>query len=118
MNYLKKLDAGDGYYAHDLLGAIIEFSFMNIVSGSTTRVGIINREDVLRRKSVLRFDNPDDNNCFWYALACLMYPERKALRDKSKNMRVRVANQLAEQCGMKLGNTVPLSIIPLVEKAF
>ena len=46
-----------------------------------------------------------------------MYPERKALRTKTKSVRVRVANKLAEQCGMKLGNTVPLSVIPIIEKA-
>jgi len=115
---IEKLDGGDNYYANNLEGAIVEFSFMNIVSGGTTRVEIINREDVLRRKSVLRIDNPNGNNCFWYALACLMYPERKALRDKSKNVRLRVANQLAEQCGMLLGNAVPLSVIPIIEKDF
>ena len=61
---IEKLDGGDNYYANNLEGAIIEFSFINIVSGGTTRVEIINREDVLRRKSVLGIDNPIDNNCF------------------------------------------------------
>ena len=35
---IEKLDGGDNYYANNLEGAIIEFSFINIVSGCTTRV--------------------------------------------------------------------------------
>jgi hypothetical protein len=38
------------------------------------------RESILNKKSVLRIRN-DDNNCFWYAMACLMNPSNRAIRD-------------------------------------
>ena len=66
---IEKLEGKEEYHTHDLQGAIVEFSVVNIPTGGTTRVEIVNHEDVLRRQSVLRIKNPNDNNCFWYAIA-------------------------------------------------
>ena len=39
------------------------------------------------------------------------------LRRSDRPVRVKVAAKLAEKCGMKLGNPVPLTLIPIIEKA-
>ena len=45
------------------------------------------KDALLNKRSVLRIENNDDN-CFWYALACLMNPNNRAIRD-SRNTKIR-----------------------------
>jgi hypothetical protein len=58
----------------------ITYEFVIIPDGSGCSTVNRDRESILNKRSVLRINN-NDNNCFWYALACLMNPNNRAIRD-------------------------------------
>ena len=53
----------------------MRFHFTIIPKGGC---GTVDRdlENVYKTKSILKIVN-DDNNCFWYAMACMMNPDKK-----------------------------------------
>ena len=62
-------------YLIDLKSLVLQFHFTIIPKGGCSSV---NRdlESVYKKTSVLKIVN-DDNNCFWYAMACMMNPDKK-----------------------------------------
>ena len=54
---------------------VMQFHFTIIPKGGC---GTVDRdlESVYKKTSVLKIVN-DDNNCFWYAMACMMNPDKK-----------------------------------------
>ena len=54
---------------------VMQFHFTIIPKGGC---GTVDRdlESVYKKTSVLKIVN-DDNNCFWYAMACVMNPDEK-----------------------------------------
>ena len=56
-----------------------EFNFLLIPAGGA-RVKDRSLEGVYSKKSVIQIVN-DDNNCFWYAMAILMNPKNKSVKE-------------------------------------
>ena len=92
-----------------------EYHFIIIPSGgacSTNR----DANSILNKSSVLQIKN-DDNNCFWYALACLMNPNNRAIRDsRNTKSREKVARELCDRCNMEWGNPVNLTQLEHIEE--
>jgi len=63
-----------------------EYNFIVIPSGGCSTTDR-SKDSLSNKRSVLRIEN-NDNNCFWYALACLMNPNNRAIRD-ARNTKVR-----------------------------
>ena len=53
----------------DINGLKATFDFAEIPSGSGCGADDRNLESIYNKRSVLKIVN-DDNNCFWYAMAC------------------------------------------------
>ena len=55
---------------------VMQFHFTIIPKGGC---GTVDRdlESVYKKTSVVKIVN-DDNNCFWYAMACMMNPDKKS----------------------------------------
>ena len=73
-----------------------------------------------RQQSVLTIKNTD-NNCFWYALNCLLKKSDKALyeiarKDSRPKMRAKYGRELCEKAGWEWDKPVPLDAIPEIEK--
>jgi Pyruvate/2-oxoacid:ferredoxin oxidoreductase delta subunit len=75
------------------------------------------KNSILNKQSVLKIVN-DDNNCFWYALACLMYPENKMIRDSRKSTRIKVASDICKKCKLVWNQPISTFSIPFVEDTY
>ena len=96
---------------------MFEYNFIKIPSGGA-RTTERDTNSILNKKSVLRIIN-DDNNCFWYALACLMNPENTALKDsRNKLARAKVASKICQKCKLQFDEKVSFNAIPFVEKTY
>jgi len=88
-----------------------EYHFVIIPSGGACSTTNRDTNSILNKTSVLKIKN-DDNNCFWYALACLMNPNNRAIRDsRNTKARAKVAKELCDRCGKSWG--IPVSLIEL-----
>ena len=94
----------------------VKYSFALIPKGSGCATSSRDRESILNKRSVLRIIN-DDNNCFWYALACLMNPENKSIKDHRNKARVKVAKELCNKCKLQFDEPVCFITFPVIEKA-
>jgi len=91
-----------------------EYHFIIIPSGGAAST---NRDtnSILNKSSVLQIKN-DDNNCFWYAIACLMNPTNRAIRDsRNTKAREKVARELCNRCNMSWGKPVALTQLEYIE---
>ena len=72
----------------------------------------------MNKRSVLNIIN-DDKNCFWYALACLMNPSNRAIRDnRNIQARTRAASELCKKCKFSWNQAVSFIQLPLIEQSF
>ena len=93
----------------------VTFDFAEIPSGSsgpaTTGRDL---ESVYNQKSVVKIVN-DDNNCFWYAMACLTDPENKEIKKARRpKPRERIGKELCHKSKCEWGQPVSFLQIPLV----
>ena len=59
----------------------------------------------------------NDNNCFWYALLCLMNKGNRSLKDNSNvALRLRMACDLAKKCNLNSGVPADFLQIPIIEE--
>ena len=92
-----------------------EFNFILIPAGGA-RAKDRSLEGVYSKKSVVQIVN-DDNNCFWYAMAHLMNPKNKLIRDaRYPNTRIRLGKEICDKTGYEWNKPVPLHLITLVEE--
>jgi hypothetical protein len=76
---------------------VMQFHFTIIPKGGCGTVDR-NLESVYKKASVLKIVN-DDNNCFWYAMACLMNPDKRMIRDhRYPNTRIKVGKEICNKC--------------------
>jgi len=69
---------------------------------------------------MLTIKNTDDN-CFWYALNCLLYKNDEALyeiarKDDRPKKRAELGKQLCAKAGWEWNQPVPLDAIPAIEE--
>ena len=85
----------------------LEFQFVIIPSGgkfSESR----DYDSILNKKSVVKIIN-DDNNCFWYSLACCMNPNNKMVKDsRYPNTRIRLGSEICKKCNCEWDKVVPI----------
>ena len=94
-----------------------EYNFVVIPSGGG-RTTSRDEESTMKKKSVLSITN-NDKNCFWYAMACLLHPKNRQIRDaRNTNARIEVASQICSKAKLDRNKPVPLHFICLVEEAF
>ena len=94
---------------------IFEYHFVVIPSGAGCGTTSREVESVLNKKSVLQIKN-DDQNCFWYAMSCLLNPQNKAIRDsRTVHQRRALAEALCKQCKMKWNQPVSLLSLEKIE---
>ena len=68
-----------------------EYHFVILPSGSGCGTTCRETESIMNKRSVITISNAD-NNCFWYALACLMHPNNRTIRvNKNKKARIKTA---------------------------
>ena len=73
-------------------------------------------ESIINKKSVISIIN-DNNNCFWYAEACLMYPTNRTIRDhRNKKARDKVAMNICNKCKLQWDTPMRIDKIIFVEK--
>jgi hypothetical protein len=93
-----------------------EFNFTLIPSGASCGTKDRDIESVLNKKSVIQIVN-DDNNCFWYAMSCLLNPKNRQIRDhRNTKARVKTANNTCNKCKCEWDKPVSFLNIPLVEE--
>ena len=73
-------------------------------------------ESTYNKKSVVKIVN-DDNNCFWYAMACLANPENKEIK-KARQPKPReiIGKELCHKSKCEWDQPVSFLQIPLVEE--
>ena len=89
----------------------VEYNVVQIPEGSGCATATSSREvdSILNKKSVIKIIN-DDNNCVWYALACLMYPNNKAIRDfRNTKARINPAKTLCNKCKFEWNKPVAIN---------
>ena len=95
----------------------ITYNFAIIPKGA----GYIKSKDIdsiLIKRSVLQIIN-DDNNCFWYALACLMNPQNRTIRDHRNILaRKKAGMELCKRCKHNWDEPVSFLLLPIVEYMF
>ena len=93
-----------------------EYKFVVIPSGGNIGTTDRSKNEILNKNSVLQIKH-NVNNCFWYALACLMNPNNRAIRD-SRNIKARetIARRLCESCNMEWGIPVNLIYLEKIEE--
>jgi hypothetical protein len=106
-------------YGYIILSTLkFEFNFTMIPSGSSCGTKDRNIESVLNKKSVIQIVN-DDNNCFWYAMSCLLNPKNKQIRDhRNTKARVKTAINTCNKCKCDWDKPVSFLNIPLVEQTY
>ena len=73
------------------------------------------KDAILSKRSVLRIIN-DDNNCFWYALSCLVNPKNSSIRDHRNILaRQKAGIELCKKCKLNWGDPVSMLSLPIVE---
>ena len=95
----------------------MQFHFTIIPKGGC---GTVDRdlESVYKKTSVLKIVN-DDNNCFWYAMACMMNPDKRIIRDhRYPNTRIKIGKEICNKCKCDWGIAVSFLYIPLVEEKY
>jgi hypothetical protein len=114
---LKKKLYGE-YASINLSSLAFQYNFAIIPKGSGHGTVDRSKNSIFNKQSVLKIVN-DDNNCFWYALACLMYPENKSIRDsRNPQARQKVAGDICKKCKLVWNQPTPLISIPFVEDAY
>jgi hypothetical protein len=72
----------------------------------------------MNKKSVISIIN-DNNNCFWYAIACLMNPTNRTIRDnRNQKARDKVAMSICNKSKLQWDTPVRLDSIIFVEKTY
>jgi len=85
----------------------LEFQFViNPAGGKLTEAR--DYDSILNKKSVVKIIN-DDNNCFWYSLACCMNPNNKMVKDgRYPNTRIRLGSEICKKCNCEWNKVVPI----------
>ena len=94
----------------------MSFHFVNIPSGSGWAVSR-NLNEHHKKRSVITIVNQDDN-CFWYALTCLIHVNhvKKQQIIDGRKIRVELAKKLCDDCHMPWNAAVSLDSIRAIEK--
>ena len=73
------------------------------------------KDAILSKRSVLRIIN-DDNNCFWYAFACLVNPNNLSIRDNRNIVaRQKAGLELCKKCRLKWNDPVSFLSFHIIE---
>ena len=82
------------------------FNFINIPEGGARSV-CRDKLSILNKTSVNKVTN-DDNNCFWYALAMLVFANHKSIKSikSGRPIRTQVAMELCSVCGLEWSKPV------------
>jgi hypothetical protein len=95
----------------------LQFNYSIIPVGGSARYSKSKDENDLNRKKSLICIKNNDNNCFWYALLCLMNKGNRSLKDnRNVALRLRMAGDLAKKCNLNLGVPVDFLQIPIIEE--
>ena len=86
---------GFDYTSADLSTVKFEFTFAIIPKGGRHSEAR-DYDSILNKKSVVKIIN-DDDNCFWYSLACCMNPQNKLVKDsRYPNTRIKIGSEICK----------------------
>ena len=96
----------------------VEYFIANIPAGKGCGTSSREYESIMNKKSVISIIN-DNNNCFWYAIACLMNPTNRTIRDnRNQKARDKVAMSICNKSKLQWDTPVRLDSIIFVEKTY
>ncbi len=96
----------------------VEYFIANIPSGKGCGTSSREYESIMNKKSVISIIN-DNNNCFWYAEACLLNPTNKTIRDhRNVKARDKVAMTICNKSKLQWDTPMRIDNIIFVEKTY
>jgi hypothetical protein len=96
----------------------VEYFIATIPSGKGCGTASREYESIMNKKSVISIIN-NNNNCFWYAEACLMNPTNRTIRDhRNQKARDKVAMNICNKCKLQWDTPMRIDNIIFVEKTY
>jgi hypothetical protein len=106
------------YGAIILSTLVFRFSFIIIPAGAGCGTTDRSLESIFMKKSVIKVINTD-NNCFWYAMAMLMNPDKAMIKDhRYPKTRIDYGSKICNKSYCEWDKPVSFLQIPLVEEKF